>query len=367
MSEAHLRRLIEQQFARKQDVLRAAPAVMGDGQGNVDAGGGMVYVRMVDQAFTVLNRRAPLINELPVWIGEDPLQPGTIQVLSARETGLERGSSSEPLTIDHGSSHSYPNRDTIWVYLEQFMPFRLVISGLGLILYGRPVWNGTEYVDVPVTDPDAPINMAAHIPVVSGKAAWVLITISTTGAVVETKGSEVDLVDLVLGDIPASPSGTAYTLAAVRVYCGQERIVRSREGSDILDLRFPMRHTHAAADLPATLPPSTHGSSHAGTGDDPVPDVVAAGASGLMTGADKTKLDGLGAGLSKFAAGVPAEDAGVQIDIAHGLGTADLTVSVRITATGEIVYPDIAVTSTYVSLTFSVAVTENEYSVVVIG
>ncbi len=37
----------------------------------------------------------------------------------------------------------------------------------------------------------------------------------------------------------------------------------------------------------------THGSTHISTGSDPIPDVVASGASGLMSGADKLKLDNL--------------------------------------------------------------------------
>ncbi len=37
----------------------------------------------------------------------------------------------------------------------------------------------------------------------------------------------------------------------------------------------------------------THGSKHVSTGSDPIPNVVAAGASGLMSGVDKTKLDTL--------------------------------------------------------------------------
>jgi hypothetical protein len=257
MGEIQLRKLIEQQFNRKQDILRAVPGVLGDGQGNVDAGGSMAYARMANQAIVVLNRRAPLINELPVWIGEDPLQPGTIQVLSYRETLRDR-SSSAPLIVNHGETHRYPNPDTTWIELEQFMPFRLVVSGLGLILYGRPIWSGTAYVDVPMTDPADPINIAAHIPSTSGKAAWVLITISDAGAVVETKGTEVDLADLELDDIPAAPAGTLFVLAAVRTYYGQDRIVRSREGSDLLDLRYPLRHTHVAAELPATSTPTTY-------------------------------------------------------------------------------------------------------------
>ncbi len=253
MGETHLRKLIEQQFARKQDVLRAVPGVLGDGQGNVDAGGSMAFARVASQLITVLNRRAPMVNELPVWIGEDPIQPGTIQVMAYRETLVDR-SASAPLIVNHGETHRYPNPDTTWIELEQFMPFRLVVSGLGLILYGRPAWTGSAYVDVPVTDPADPINIAEYIPTTSGKAAWVLITLSDTGSVVKTKGSEVNLADLGLDDIPAAPAGTRFVLAAVRVYYAQERIVRSREGSDLLDLRYPLRHTHVAADLPATLP-----------------------------------------------------------------------------------------------------------------
>ena len=66
--------------------------------------------------------------------------------------------------------------------------------------------------------------------------------------------------------------------------------------------RTPTAHTHVEVDttsLVADLAGKaavTHGSNHISTGTDPVPAVVAAGASGLMTGADKTKLDGIAAG-----------------------------------------------------------------------
>jgi len=39
--------------------------------------------------------------------------------------------------------------------------------------------------------------------------------------------------------------------------------------------------------------PSTHGADHVSTGPDAIPAAVAAGASGLLTGADKTKLNGV--------------------------------------------------------------------------
>ena len=46
---------------------------------------------------------------------------------------------------------------------------------------------------------------------------------------------------------------------------------------------------------PNSLPgmPSAHGSTHISTGSDAIANAVAGGASGLMTGADKTKLDGI--------------------------------------------------------------------------
>lgn len=42
--------------------------------------------------------------------------------------------------------------------------------------------------------------------------------------------------------------------------------------------------------------PSAHASSHISTGSDPIANAVAGGASGLMSGSDKTKLDGIAAG-----------------------------------------------------------------------
>lgn len=49
---------------------------------------------------------------------------------------------------------------------------------------------------------------------------------------------------------------------------------------------------------PATFAPSSHASGHTSAGSDPLPNAVAGGASGLMTGADKTKLDGIEAGAT---------------------------------------------------------------------
>jgi hypothetical protein len=44
--------------------------------------------------------------------------------------------------------------------------------------------------------------------------------------------------------------------------------------------------------------PTTHASTHASTGGDAIAAAIAAGASGLMTGSDKTKLDGIASGAT---------------------------------------------------------------------
>ncbi len=59
---------------------------------------------------------------------------------------------------------------------------------------------------------------------------------------------------------------------------------------DILDGQIGQRvgSTFVGVD---SVPPSGHGASHIGTGSDPVPDAIASGAAGLLSGTDKQKLD----------------------------------------------------------------------------
>jgi hypothetical protein len=54
-----------------------------------------------------------------------------------------------------------------------------------------------------------------------------------------------------------------------------------------------------------TYPPSDHATEHVTGGGDVIAAAVAAGASGLMTGADKTKLDGIAAGAGTTATAWP--------------------------------------------------------------
>lgn len=70
--------------------------------------------------------------------------------------------------------------------------------------------------------------------------------------------------------------------------------------------------------------------------------------------------------VRKFAANV-GDGAATSIAKAHGLGTADVTVLVKDATSGEVVYPDVTVDATNVTMVFATAPTTNQYRVVVHG
>lgn len=86
---------------------------------------------------------------------------------------------------------------------------------------------------------------------------------------------------------------------------------------------------------------------------------------GILADGTSTRIDP-SVVVRKFSANV-GNGALTTIPIAHGLGSADLTVTVRDSATGEVVYPDITIDATNVTLVFSVAPASNAYRVTVHG
>ena len=96
-------------------------------------------------------------------------------------------------------------------------------------------------------------------------------------------------------------------------------------------------------------------------------DVVPAVGGGISVGANDISVDP-SVVVRKFAVSIGTTPfTATQYVKAHGLGTADLTVSVYLVATGEVVYPDITVDATNVTLDFAVAPTSNQYRLVVHG
>lgn len=250
-------RNLKQRFDKKQNELRRQPGVMGDGIGNLVVAEleSFVYVTIGDKAFPVFNNRVPPQIGVKVWVGYAPEEPTLFQVLSTRgETpaGVETG------FVGYAPARRYEwhavsgGQDPLNVHLRAFTPLKLGVSNtenfltLYVDLYRGFVFTGTQYVSIARQD----LDLYAHIPTVAGKAALVLITINDAGAVIQTKGSEVNINALTLSNLPAIPAGTVFVCGAVRVYTGQTSVQEGRINTDFVDLRFPGYFTGGGTSIP---------------------------------------------------------------------------------------------------------------------
>lgn len=71
-------------------------------------------------------------------------------------------------------------------------------------------------------------------------------------------------------------------------------------------------------------------------------------------------------GVPKFVANI-GDGTKTSISVNHGLGTADLAVTIKENSTNEIVYPDIVCTSTSITLTFANPPSTNQYRIIALG
>ena len=82
---SRLRQALKKEFSVKQDTLEAFPGYLGDGLGNVETGEqNIVYVRVNESITTAICEAVPHVNDLSVWVGFSPYQPGVLRVLSQR-------------------------------------------------------------------------------------------------------------------------------------------------------------------------------------------------------------------------------------------------------------------------------------------
>jgi hypothetical protein len=241
MSEKdNLRKLLNDKFATKQDLIGGWPGQMGDGYGtvNVSSREHYVYVRVASQIQEVFNNRVPAENDLLVTVGFDPAQPNLYQVLSTRTStpgGLTGGAiTGYAPAIRYQWMATGGGQDPLFVEKRQYLPLRIgPYSGMTIQVYRDFIWTGSAFAAISTQT----VDLTTYVPTTADKAALVLITIDNTGTLVETKGSEVDIADLASSDLPAVPAGTREVLGAVRVYYGQTAIQEARTNTDIVDLR----------------------------------------------------------------------------------------------------------------------------------
>ena len=237
-----LRRQLARKLDKKKDAILEQPGRLGDGSGHVQVPGkpNFCYVQLGgagSDAIPVFNNRVPADDGTLVWVGYDR---GILQVLSTRSTspgGANGGAMGGYAPSDRYSWGAYGGgQDWLKVQKRQYMDLRVgVFDGMTIQFYRGWVKTPTGYKFVPTQY----IDLTSQRPSTTGKAAWVLMTVNSSGSVVVTKGVEVDMTALPSTAFPSAPSGTVEESAAVRVYQEQTAVQEvPHVGSDIVDLRF---------------------------------------------------------------------------------------------------------------------------------
>lgn len=245
--------ILAKKFDQKQDALKAYPGLLGDGKGQVVAGPGLVYVQIDDMVITAECVNVAPVYGLEVWVGYD--QNHIFRVLGQRIS--THYSISMPSVSSHAEMHelfgSGPlgGTDVIKVQLPQFAPLAVwPYDRLRVTIYPGIIWinNGYQLIaDLNEYGKPIPkiIDFALYPAPDAGKEMYYLIGIDENGDVQVVPGNQVDLGMITLSDIPSPPGNMVYTLAAVRRANNQDAITINRESTDIVDLRFPIRHTHS--------------------------------------------------------------------------------------------------------------------------
>lgn len=243
----------------KQDTPVVYPAKLGDGNGKVIAGTGLVYVRVADIVSTAACTNTPLINDLDVWVGYDSVQRNILRVIGQRNTVSAHDYT--PDVAAHAAMHEFMGdgplggTDVVKVRLQQFTPLAVwpYDNNMKVVIYPGIVWLNGRYqliADVNPYGKPVPkvIDFGGYPAPDDGKEMYYLIGIDINGNVKVIGGSQVDVGTLTLAHIPEPlPSDNVlYCLAAVRRTRNMS-IVLNRETADIVDLRFPMQHTHGVS------------------------------------------------------------------------------------------------------------------------
>jgi len=243
-------RAYQKTLDRKQDVIPAWPALMGDGAGTVEVStrSGWVYVRVgsdeiLGQAF---NNRVPNRDNLPVLVGYEPVQPDLYQVLSIREVyaGADSGHDVIPQVPSHHETHEWMGDDgcdLVYVHLRQWMPLRLrVVNGMtvqvdrGVMYRGGWVEVSTQQMDLTGCRP-------------TGGGRYVLMYLDADGILGARSGDVVvPASGIALTDIP-EPGLSEFPLAAVMVYGGQTSVQDNYTYRNVMDLRWPQFSTTGQA------------------------------------------------------------------------------------------------------------------------
>lgn len=250
-----LRRSIQDKFSAKADAIAVVKGMIGDGEGRIETGTpNKIYCRVGDQVIETWAYNIPHTYNMTVYLVKSSRYPGDMEVLS---TDM-RVNAMAGLTVNnaapHGRDHGWMERDPVFMHLRQFLPLWIGTTGNAETPYtiqigGGLVWTGAALAEVVAQKMD----LAAYLPAgdTSGNryCCYVLLSIDNTGAVVATAGTAVLEASFGLDSIPEAPAGTVMVLGAVRLYSDQVAIAEARDRTDIIDMRYPYRHTHLGSEV----------------------------------------------------------------------------------------------------------------------
>jgi len=180
-----------------------------------------------------------------------------------------------------------------------------------------------------------------------------------------TLKDQTPLLNFVTGFTVTADASIAGVVDIAPTYGTGANTVCEGDDSRLSDARTPLAHAIGGALHTGELTDALHGTRGGGTQH---ADVIAAGASGFMTGADKTKLDGVEAGAQVTnTANVTAAGALMDSEVDADLKTLALPANTTISAFGATLVDDVDAPTARTTLGVDAAGTDNSTDVTLAG
>jgi hypothetical protein len=227
-----VKRKLTEKIEKVSGFQNVVPGRVGRSSTEIDTGiPGLIYVRIEGsgQVVTAVNTVAPSEYNHPVLLARSKANKKLWEVIASRQAYTV------PVNRDlryHHSQHEHPNPDTVWVKGDQFLPF-LVTPDTGFVvkIFGGVVTlGGTRYLVA-----NQSLDLSSLQPAVG--AVWVLIEVTSAGAIDTVVSTEYDNKELLTPDLIPTADAGAWDICAVRLYGGQESLQRGVI-NDFVDLRF---------------------------------------------------------------------------------------------------------------------------------
>jgi len=219
-------------IANESDQKMQFVGVLGNHDGTVDAGDGLVYMTLHNgQVMRLVNKRVPNIAGRSVVAGYDPMEPNLLQVLYFR--GVYGDDDTQPLVADHHETHEFPGHDTVWVKQDQFLPLLVLpAEDFTVQVYGG-VFRKSDSTGWAIIQ-NQQVDLSSYVP--TAGALYVLIDADNSGALSVVSGTLVDSVDVL--DYDDLPEPSNIPIVYIRLYDGQDQVRREANFNDFVDPRF---------------------------------------------------------------------------------------------------------------------------------